>query len=524
MSTLSKVSVQWSIDHFSTHGDTDIFPKIFEYKAIKAQESEILKLFNKQDICQWLLRAKRSCLVPKGKYSFRYATQLDPLDMIFFNSLIFEVAEEIEKVRIPLEREIVFSNRLAADRSGHLFFEPGGYGNFMDKCDLLSQQYPFVVVADISDFYHRIYFHRLENALTVALPNKITHTKAIRELIKGWNQNISLGIPVGNNPSRLLSELVISDIDDLLISKGITFCRFVDDFRLFARTEQDAYRQLQLLANLLYKGHFLTLHSHKTKIMISKAFRAEFIDTPENHEIKLLYAKFEEIRSVWGWMNPYSDEPMHYDDLDAESKKHIQSMNLLDILNQQLSKDEIDCCITRFVLSRLSDMQDITLIDEVVENIDKLFAIYPTVIKYLKIVGANLPDKYAKYVGAILLDKLDNSPFGELSFYRALTYSLFAGSPKWVDSGNYVKYYDSCRDSWSKRNIILAMGAAQQLPWFRVNKQAYETMDPWQRRAFLYGASCLPKDERDMYYKAIKHQSDPLDIIVIDWAKSNPIS
>ena len=99
-----------------------------------------------------------------------------------------------------------------------------------------------VAVTDIADFYPRIYHHRLDNALQVAT-SKSNHIKALKQLLSGWNKTESYGIPVGSAPSRLLAELVMTDIDQALLAQGIDFIRFNDDYRIFPRFTQRLIRR-----------------------------------------------------------------------------------------------------------------------------------------------------------------------------------------------------------------------------------------------------------------------------------------
>jgi len=221
MSTLSTKTIEWAIEHLFRHSDTDIFPKAFEFEAIKYCQGEVVNWLSKQDICQWQTRPFRRCLVPKQKYGFRIATQLDPLDMLFFLALVLEVGEQIEKSRIPITANISFSNRFAIDVADFLFFDRNiGYSEFQEYSRKLARSSNFVVLTDIADFYPRIYLHRLENALSAVAKALPSHAKAIIQLIKGWNHNVSYGIPIGSNPSRLLAELVIDDIDRILFSEN----------------------------------------------------------------------------------------------------------------------------------------------------------------------------------------------------------------------------------------------------------------------------------------------------------------
>ena len=264
--TLSPNTIIWTLEHFQHHNDTDIFHKPFEYQAIYHCKDELIKTLTKHEITQWNTKTFRRCLVPKQRYGFRLATQLDPLDMIFYFGLFLEVGEQIEKARLEADKKISFSYRfLPVDRDFYVFDRDVNFSEFQKYSYELATKHQFVAITDIADFYPRIYLHRLENALNKALPNFSNHAKAIIKLIKGWNQNVSYGIPVGNSPSRLLAEIIIDDVDRILLAERINFTRYVDDYRIFCDSRQQAYKCLVKLANVLYDSHRLILQAQKTK-------------------------------------------------------------------------------------------------------------------------------------------------------------------------------------------------------------------------------------------------------------------
>jgi phospholipid transport system substrate-binding protein len=103
------------------------------------------------------------------------------------------------------------------------------------------------------------------------------------------------GIPVGPAASRLIAEITISDVDQILLSEGIEFVRYSDDFRLFASTEADAYRKLTIIARALIENHGLTLQQHKTKILPIERFRAIYLRENEKKEVETLSERFYEL-------------------------------------------------------------------------------------------------------------------------------------------------------------------------------------------------------------------------------------
>ena len=298
MLTLQEESLDWALAHVETCGDTDVFPTPFEYKAIRHDWDTLRPILAKQDVLEWKVRPSRALLAPKARYGFRVITQLDPLDFLFFAATTRELCQSIENSRIPSKNNIVFSYRVAPNEDGRLFDRAIGYRNFLEAARGLlvaHSKESHVVLTDISDFYSRLYHHRIENALR-ASSNQINHIKAIMRLLSGWNNSETFGIPVGNAPSRLLAEVAINNVDEALLSRGIKFIRFNDDYRIFVDSHAEGYRTLALLADLLYRLHGLTLQQHKSHILQRSEFEKQYLSTPLDRELDSLHSKFDNAR------------------------------------------------------------------------------------------------------------------------------------------------------------------------------------------------------------------------------------
>jgi hypothetical protein len=225
MLKLKPSSLDWALEHVKRFNDTDVLPLPFEYLAIDHGWSEIKSYIIAQDILKWRVYAHRTLLTPKSRYAFRVVTQLDPLDFLVFAALIREIAKDIESIRVPASQNVVFSYRILPATDGQLFDPSIGYDAFLKESEELikDKKITHVALADIADFYPRIYHHRLENALSNAT-GRSQHVIAIMNLLSGWNGTETFGIPVGNAPSRVLAEITIADIDDALLANGIKFC------------------------------------------------------------------------------------------------------------------------------------------------------------------------------------------------------------------------------------------------------------------------------------------------------------
>jgi hypothetical protein len=75
-------------------------------------------------------------------------------------------------------------------------------------------------------------------------------------------------------------------------------------------------------------------------------------------------------------------------------------------------------------------------------------------------------------------------------------------------------------DDFTRRELILALGAAGKHLWFSSERKKFPSQfTSWQRRAFLKAYSCVHEDESDHWYKSLKMNADLdiLDRIIINW-------
>src|SRR6266496_2387546 len=152
---------------------------------------------------------------------------------------------------------------------------------------------------------------------------------------------------------RLLAEITISDVDDLLKAYGVTFVRFNDDYRLFATSKNQAYRTLTILADHLYTNHGLSLQPQKTKIVEIEDFRRIYLPTPEDQELDAFREKFHELIGELGLESNY--EEINPEDLDEEQQAEIDRMNLGALFRAEVARgEEADLGAMRFLLRRLA--------------------------------------------------------------------------------------------------------------------------------------------------------------------------
>jgi hypothetical protein len=514
-------SLDWALAHLVAHGDTDVLPTPFEFDAIQYDWDAVREFCSRANMLDWPVRPHRTLLAPKAGYGFRVVTQLDPLDVLVFAALIREIAEDIETRRVPVSSKTVFSYRVQLAHDGQLFNPSVRYDDFRRRTDSLlrrNKALSHVAVADIADFYSRIYHHRLEGGLNASTP-KTNHVNAIMKLLSGWNGTETFGIPVGNQPSRLLAETALIDVDEALLAARIVFVRYNDDFRLFAGSHSEAYRHLAFLADILYKNHGLTLQPQKTTVVTRSQFRKRFLSSPEQRELDSLRHRFREFADELGLSDLY--EEIEYGQLTIEQKAFVDSLNLNEIFREEAMSPSPDATVVSFILRRLTQLGDASVPDEVLDRLDNLYPLFPQIIMYLRDLRG-IEDKEYRRIGGRVLDALDSSIVSELEYHRMWGLDLFTRSTKWHNADRFFRMLGEARDSVSRRKLILGMGRAHHRHWFQSQWRNLFNEAPWPKRALIAAASCLPSDARKHWYKSIAARLDPLETAVMKWAKANP--
>lgn len=150
--------------------------------------------------------------------------------------------------------------------------------NMIDKMKY-SLGYRFVLKTDISQFYENIYTHSITWALLSKDIAKKEYMKKNNEKseqyykadrldckIRAINNNETKGIPTGPLSSRVVSEIILSEVDRELRNKQYKFRRYVDDYNFFFKDKISAESAISEIQNILY-DYKLHINSNKTKIL-----------------------------------------------------------------------------------------------------------------------------------------------------------------------------------------------------------------------------------------------------------------
>ena len=129
----------------------------------------------------------------------------------------------------------------------------------------------YQVRADISSCFPSIYTHSIPWALHGRNRAKGNRSLLIPgNLLDSVSQNVrdgqTNGLLIGPHTSNVLSEVVLTRVDDALTKKGLRFVRHIDDYVYYAAEHNDAEAFIRELATHL-REYEMSLNERKTKVV-----------------------------------------------------------------------------------------------------------------------------------------------------------------------------------------------------------------------------------------------------------------
>lgn len=487
MPELHKKNIRRAVKNVIAYGDTDVFPYSFENVVVRKSQDNFISLIedlsaNFSSDIESLPPQFESTLVPAGYNGYRWVTQIDPFWNSYLLSAVIRHGGDIEKSRLPIKDRYVHSYRFDANEENEsLFNSEYNWHSFMTESYRRAQSSNFVVITDISEFYRRIYHHRVENFLEKICVSNIPDK--IIKLLSKFSGGTSYGVPVGGPAARIIAELTLDQIDHLLLARGISFCRFVDDFHIFAASEQDAYKSIQILSELLILNQGLSLQKSKTRLLPS----SEFINTFPEHLKPNATPRTDRERLFSLALNydPYSPNA----DSDYEAlKSSLEEIDFLSLLNEELSKSQVHAPTIIKLIKALKVTTGKVRAQAIATLMSNINILYPVLSQLLIVISGIRKDLTAEENKEICesLIKLimSNSYLMELDVHRCYSirilayyqdYRVDAIFTKWLKDGSPLL----------KRDVIIgfvAKGGWYHLSDFKT-RVAGETA--WVRRAMI---------------------------------------
>jgi len=512
-----------AVQNIAKYGDTDVFPFPVENHAFFDRTEDVVKILLRMhaDISSAIVESTptvEGMLSPVGYTGFRWATQIDPIWNAYFLGLVISEGINIEKARISVDKGNVFSYRFSwDDETKSIFNKEIGWAQFQTTSVDKARESKFVLVCDISDFYPRIYHHRLENALINATSNKQICANIMR-LLMNFSGNVSYGLPVGGPASRLLSELLLNRVDRLLVTNKVDFCRFADDYHIFADSAEEAYQALLFISSKLHSNEGLLLQKAKTRIVSSEEFLAasEFAveNVPEGEEQKEGRA-FLRLRLHF---DPYSPTA----DADYELlRDEIAKFDIIGMLGRELKKSRIHQSLVRKLvgaLKLLHPVQRDAAIASLMDNLTVLYPIFPSIMLLLKGAMEDMGEAVRESVFAKLRSLISSKSY-LVSVPTHLAYSVRILAYDKSDEAEEVlaSIYNATESPSIRRDVILAMAKKNSDYWISDVRRNFRMVSEAEKTAILI-ASYILGDEGEHWRSSVKSLISPVQKLIVQWA------
>ncbi|MEO5797200.1 MAG: RNA-directed DNA polymerase [Rhodoferax sp.] len=520
MTVISISAADLAIGNIAHFGDTDIFPFPIENRLFYDSPKEVQKVlleidadFEKAIAEIPILSSKNLSVVGYG--GFRWGAQIDPVWNAYLLALTLTIASDLESNRVA--DTVVFSYRYKPDPANFsLFNKEVGWMQFQEKSLEAAKDHEFVMRCDISDFYPRIYHHRLENALKSATKNQMA-VERVMKILGAISDGASYGLPVGGPASRILSEILLNRIDRLLTLEQIKFGRFVDDFVVFAKSREDAYSALIQLSSFLLNNEGLSLQKSKTRVMTS----AEFLGTSEFTVEAANDADPDEQERTFRRLRVHYDPYSATADADyAILLKELNSFDIVGMLGRQLVKSRLDESLTRRLIAALKHLSVGVQNDAVLsllKNLELLYPIFPSVMNLCRSLLDVLDEKVKDELFKTLRQSIQvNSYVTQVPTNLAYALRTLAFDSSEETEILLAGIYKKSDSMMLRRDIILMMAHRRADHWVSNCRKSFPTLTQWERRALLISSYVLG-DEGSHWRDSVKKNLNHFDKLVLKW-------
>ena len=252
-------AVQTAVKHLLVFGDTDLYPPAIELRYLADNLDRLVPTIaeiEKSAISRTAIShpgITRDAFY-SGDLRPRIATQLPVLLALFSTVHAFSLVHRFNSLWGDTLDESVFSYRPNLSRPEELFDRDIGWKDFVSKQEELGDDLPWKISIDLAQFYATVKSHHIDR-VTAYLPLD-DEDKIFMQFFFEAVQGPLYGLPVGGDYSRVIGELILSEIDKYVLDQGWRYCRFVDDIRIFFSSEDDARFATHRLVDLFSRLGF----------------------------------------------------------------------------------------------------------------------------------------------------------------------------------------------------------------------------------------------------------------------------
>lgn len=503
---LSKEELDNALSAINHHGYSTMMPEPPEWAVVQQNWPSIRDAIEKIDLDTYEPFRPLKVFAPKNRANVRIMHLLHPQDLLIYTALVLLAKNDIEAARISRQSKRVFSYRADVRVPDRIYETRGAHDAY--KRQLASKaskgQVQYVALADIADFYPRIYQHRLENVIeSVASHQRVRDVARVlvRKLIGNIAGKNSYGIPVGPYASRLLAEALLIDVDAQLHNQSIDFVRWVDDYNIFCKTEYEAQSILFTLGEWLFSNHGLTLQSAKTKILTVQDFAEVVI---HGHEATVadrdtVVRMFRDFTT--GYDDSEGDEEPTEEEI-AEALAVLQGVDLKQLLERSMADTSlVDYEAVGYALTKLPRIPGVSddlkweVLDLVIENAELLYPLAEQIAKYV-LTFTDLSTAQKKRIGGKLLKPVKSRRRPPPPYYGMWMLHVLASGAEWNHAKDVSAVYAEATSEVVKRQAALALSQSGSRAEVVSIRDDFANAGPLVRLGLLVASRKLGADER----------------------------
>ena len=464
-------------------------------------------------------------LLPKGgPFDFRRCALMHPLDTIKYLALALVFADQLETLRPNKSRNIVFSYRFKQQK-GYIFDQKYNITSFKKHVSEKIKQkgVKALVVCDIANFYDRLNLHRLESIL-LSLGFEKAKVRQLNELLLFWANRDSYSLPVGSNASRIFAEASLLEVDNYLLSIGVKFSRFVDDYRLFAPNVHTAHYWLtQLIERLWLEG--LTINQRKTEIkdvsnkITTKSLKAKAATDTDQSEtqksIKETSGPGPQFRLMAGYGGIIPTRFRTPSAKEIEKLKDSDPQGLFeDIKKKELIEPEE---ITAFTKSIIGSRKFI-LFAYLPELADLFPQFTPYIVDVLIKYREKIPESDKTNIKELFSQRLSKSAY--LPEYITIAIVRLLGCPDFQDKTVLLDFFRELKrnaGAYIGRSVLTSLEDLVSRSEIIEIRRYFSRADSWEKRQIVKMIDKhLSEDEKRPFLKNIKSQ-ESTDMFLVEY-------
>ncbi|NUM81431.1 hypothetical protein HUU42_11555 [bacterium] len=307
-SDIKKLDFKYAVKRVLNQGKGDLLFEPFNYCDVEWMIANREKEFKQMLFKEYQVAKPIIFDMPKKPFAYRPISYLQPLDSILYQTL---VDQTIKYTHINFSKQ-VYSNIINKITKPEVFDNP--VSHWLKMRDSLRYQHAkganFYFFCDISGYFENIKIQSLLKRMKHYVGrNEIAYLKLLSEVLKTWQYADAQGIVQPHNASSILGKIYLAQVDSAFRFLGKNYHRYVDEFHIMAKSEEDLREiSIQLSRELRQLGLNLNISKSKSfkndEILVELDKDKDFFDSVKytreilkDFELSnvILTEKFEEI-------------------------------------------------------------------------------------------------------------------------------------------------------------------------------------------------------------------------------------